>query len=81
MYALSTNVSINFSPHVIDIIHRAQVEKILNLPFGGLYTKLAIRAKVYLRNNELNMKVFGPISTLTVVKSEVDLTKKHPQTT
>ncbi|KAG6679153.1 hypothetical protein I3842_14G116000 [Carya illinoinensis] len=33
MYALATCVSIDFSRHVIDIIHHSHVEKELNLPF------------------------------------------------
>lgn len=53
MYTLATVVSINFSRHVIDIIHRFQVEKKLNFPFGSLITKLVIKAKVTLRTMSL----------------------------
>lgn len=81
MYALATGVSTDFSGHVIDIIQCAHVEKELNLPFGGLITKLALRAKVPLWNNEPNLKIVWTISTLTEVKSEAFLTKKWPQTT
>ncbi|KAG7980996.1 hypothetical protein I3843_05G210200 [Carya illinoinensis] len=81
MYALATSVSIDFPRHVIDIIHRSHVEKELNLPFGSLITKLAMIAKVPLRANEPTMKLPGPISALTVVKSAAVITKKRPLTT
>ncbi|KAG6641190.1 hypothetical protein CIPAW_09G056200 [Carya illinoinensis] len=77
MYALATSVSIDFPRHVIDIIHRSHVEKELNLPFGSLITQLAIIAKVPLRANEPTMKLPGPISALTVVKSAAVITKKR----
>lgn len=81
MYVLATGVSIDFPRHVIDIIHRSHVEKELNLPFGDLITKLAIKAIVPLRNNEPTMKLASSILALTVVKSEAVLTKKMSQIT
>lgn len=61
IYALATGVSIDFPRHVIAIIHRSHVEKKLNMPFGSLITKLAMKAKVPLRDNEPTMKMAGSI--------------------
>lgn len=79
MYALATG-SIDFPRHVIDIIHCSHGEKELNLPFGSLITKLTMKAKVPLRDNEPIMEMVGSILALTVVKLESVLTKKRPQT-
>ncbi|KAG6703619.1 hypothetical protein I3842_07G093600 [Carya illinoinensis] len=81
MCALAIGVSIDFPRYVIDIIHRSHMEKELNLSFGSLITKLVMIAKVPLRANEPTMKLPGPISALTVVKSAAVITKKCPLTT
>lgn len=81
MYALTTIVSIDFPRHVVDIIHRAYIDKEQNLPFGGLNTKLAAKAKVPLKINEPTMKMAGSISAITVVKSKAQSSKKRARTT
>lgn len=48
-----------------------------SLSFGGLITRVAILAKVPLRDVKPIMKIFGKISVVTVVKSEVLVSKKR----
>lgn len=82
MFALVTGVEIDFPLHVIDVLHMANTKKKeLNLPFGSLITALAMKAKIPLRQNEPNLKMDGPFSAITVVKSEAIVTKRKSQTT
>lgn len=81
MYTLATGVDIDFSRHIIDVIHKAHIENELNLPFGSIITTLAMKAMTPLRKNELNLKITNPISVIKIVKSEYILTKKRSHTT
>lgn len=49
------------------------------MPFRGLITKLATRAKVPLKINEPTMKMIGFIFAVTIVKYEAQLFKKRSQ--
>lgn len=74
-------MSIDFYRHAIYIIHRYHVDKEKNLPFGGLITKLAFKAKVSLWDNEPTMKMASSIFAIRVVKSNAMLSKKRAHTT
>lgn len=81
MFALATGVEIDFSHHGIDVIYKAHTKKELNLPFGNLIIALAMKAKISHGQNEYNLKMVGPISTITVVKSKTIVTKRKSHTT
>jgi hypothetical protein len=52
MCAFATDISIDLATHFIDAIQKATTKKETSLPFGGLISKVAIMAKVPLRDSE-----------------------------
>jgi hypothetical protein len=60
------------------VIQKDFSNKESSLSFEGLITRVASLAKIPLRDVEPIMKIFGKISAVTVVKSEVVVSKKGP---
>jgi hypothetical protein len=48
----------------------------MNLPFGGLISRITIMAKVLLHDSEPTIKIYKKISIVTVIKFEVVVSKK-----
>jgi len=78
MYAITTNVPIDLASYFIDVIQKDFSNKESSFSFEGLITRVASLAKIPLRDVEPIMKIFGKISAVTVVKSEVVVSKKGP---
>ena len=74
MYAIAT--IINLTTYFIDVIQNATTKKEMSLPFGGLISRIAIMAKVYLHDNEPIVKIYRKISVVTIIKSEDVVSKK-----
>jgi hypothetical protein len=81
MYVTTIDVPIDLATHFIDVIQKATTKKEVSLPFGGLISRVAIMAIVPLHDNEPIVKIYSKVSTITVVKSEVVISKKrsHPK--
>jgi hypothetical protein len=77
MYAIVIDVSINLVTHFIDVIQKATTKKKISLPFERLITRITIIAKVPLFDSESTIKMYGKISIVIVVKSEVMVSKKR----
>jgi hypothetical protein len=57
MYAFAIDISIDLATHFIDAIQKATTKNEMSLPFGGLISRVAIMAKVPLRDSELSIKI------------------------